>query len=40
MKLLLATLALVAFAAPAQALVIDSGDGQGIPRPQPTTPAS
>ncbi len=33
MKLFLATLALVALAAPAQALVIDSGDGQGNTTP-------
>ncbi len=38
MKLLRATLALVAFAAPAQALVIDSGDGQGNTTPPADDP--
>jgi hypothetical protein len=38
MKLLLATLALVALAVPAQALVLDSGDGQGNTTPPADDP--
>ncbi len=38
MKLLLAMLALAVFAGPTQALVIDSGDGQGNTTPPPDDP--